>query len=246
MRAIDNSPERVAELNVHFQDKSPGELLTWAAKEFPDRIALCSAFGPESIVILHMLTEVELPLRVFTIDTGRLPNETHSLIQRCQDRFKLPIDVYGPDPEEVQEMVREHGINLFYNSVELRELCCKVRKVHPMTRALESLDAWISGLRRDQSDERKTIQKLELDSVHEGRLKLNPLANWTESRVWEYISCRSLPYNPLHNRGYRSVGCAPCSRATNPGEDPRAGRWWWERSSLKECGIHTISDSDES
>ena len=245
MRAVENSPERVAALNRDFQNKTPTELLAWAVEEFKDRIALCSAFGPESIVILHMLIELGVAVRVFTIDTGRLPSETHSLIQRCQDRFKMPIDVYGPDPEEVQQMVRKHGINLFYNSVELRELCCKVRKVHPMTRALESLDAWISGLRRDQGDERTTIQKLEFDSVHQGRLKLNLLANWSEAQVWNYISCVNLPYNPLHNRGYRSVGCAPCSRATNPGEDARAGRWWWERSSNKECGIHTVSEPDD-
>jgi thioredoxin-dependent adenylylsulfate APS reductase len=245
MRAVENSPERVAALNRDFQNKTPTELLAWAVEEFKDRIALCSAFGPESIVILHMLIELGVAVRVFTIDTGRLPSETHSLIQRCQDRFKMPIDVYGPDSEEVQQMVRKHGINLFYNSVELRELCCKVRKVHPMTRALESLDAWISGLRRDQGDERKTIQKLEFDSVHQERLKLNPLANWSEAQVWNYISCVNLPYNPLHNRGYRSVGCAPCSRATNPGEDARAGRWWWERSSNKECGIHTVSEPDD-
>src|ERR1700683_474736 len=128
MGAFENSLERVAALNVDFQDKSPRELLAWAAEEFKDRIALCSAFGPESIVVLHMLTELGVSVRVFTIDTGRLPNETHSLIQRCQDRFKMPIDVYGPDPEEVQVMVKAHGINLFYNSVELREFCCKVRK----------------------------------------------------------------------------------------------------------------------
>ena len=148
--------------------------------------------------------------------------------------------------KKFREMVKEHGINLFYNSRGTTRAVLQGAQGASYDARVGIARCVDSGLRRDHSDERKTIQKLEFDSVHEGRLKLNPLANWSESKVWEYISCRNLPYNPLHNRGYRSVGCAPCSRATNPGEDPRAGRWWWERSTLKECGIHTVSDSEES
>ncbi len=166
--------------------------------------------------------------RIFTLDTGRLPNETHELMHDCEKRYGVQIDVYAPDPSDIREMVKAHGINLFYDSVELRELCCEVRKVRPMLRALEGLSAWITGLRRIQTVTRRAVRKIEIDSIHDGILKLNPLCEWSEQEVWDYINAHQLPYNALHDHGYRSIGCEPCTRAINPGEDLRAGRWWWE------------------
>jgi thioredoxin-dependent adenylylsulfate APS reductase len=227
------------ELNRQFGQKTPLELLQWAALEFGDRIALCSAFGPEGMVLLHLVSQLQQPVRVFTLDTGRLPQETHELIQRCEERYRISIDVYAPEPTDLREMIKQHGINLFYQSVELRELCCEVRKVRPLIRALHGLSAWITGLRRSQAASRQEIERLEIDTTHDNILKLNPLAGWSEQQVWDYINDHQLPYNTLHDRGYRSIGCAPCTRPTNPGEDLRAGRWWWENTGWKECGLHT-------
>ncbi len=218
----------VDELNQAFEERGPAELLKWGLETFGDEIAICSAFGPEGMALLHMLSEIGRPVRIFTLDTGRLPNETHDLMRDCEKRYGVRIDVYAPDPGEIREMVKAHGINLFYDSVELRELCCEVRKVHPMLRALEGLEAWITGLRRIQTVTRRAVRKIEIDAIHDGILKLNPLCEWSEQEVWDYINTHQLPYNALHDRGYRSIGCAPCTRATNPGEDLRAGRWWWE------------------
>lgn len=228
----------VDELNRIFESSGPAELLKWGLETFEERIAICSAFGPEGMVLLHMLSQINTSVRVFTLDTGRLPNETHTLMQECEKRYGFHIDVYAPDPGEVREMVKTHGINLFYDSVERRELCCEVRKVRPMMQALKGLSAWITGLRRIGTATRKAVRKIEIDTVHDGILKLNPLCDWSEQEVWDYINSYKLPYNSLHDRGYRSIGCAPCTRAINPGEDFRAGRWWWEDGDKKECGIH--------
>jgi phosphoadenosine phosphosulfate reductase len=231
----------VDELNARFDSSGPEHLLSWALQAFGNRIALCSAFGPEGIVLLHVLWQMKQRVRVFTLDTGRLPPETHDLIQQIQDLYGFEIDLYTPDPAEVLEMVKTHGINLFYKGIERRELCCEVRKVRPLTKALEGLSAWITGLRRTQTVSRRAAKKVEVDDLHGNILKLNPLAYWSEQDVWDYIRSRALPYNALHDRGYRSIGCAPCTRATNPGEDIRAGRWWWERDSKRECGLHLRS-----
>jgi len=228
--------DRVEELNANF--KRPQDLLGWALEIFGDKIALCSAFGAEGMVLLHMLSQMRPLVRVFTLDTGRLPGQTHELMQRVRDQYGFQIDVYAPDPGELREMVRAHGVNLFYRSVELRRLCCEVRKVRPLARALEGLSAWITGLRRMQAASRSAAKRIEIDELHNGILKLNPLIDWSEQQVWDYIAAHSLSYNSLHDRGYRSIGCAPCTRPTNPGEDYRAGRWWWERDEKKECGMH--------
>lgn len=233
------TPAYVEELNRQFAQRTPLELLQWAAKSFGDRIALCSAFGPEGMVLLHLASELEQPMRVFTLDTGRLPPETHQVMQKCEERYHISIEAYAPDPAAVREMVKKHGMNLFYKSVELRELCCEVRKVRPLLRALDGLLAWVTGLRRAQAASRQKIERLEIDAAHQNILKLNPLAGWSEQQVWEYIIEHQLPYNALHDQGYRSIGCAPCTRPTNPGEDIRAGRWWWENTGWKECGLHT-------
>jgi|SRR5215471_14065365 len=228
----------VDELNTRFDSSGPEHLLDWGLQVFGNRIALCAAFGPEGIVLLHILWQMKQRIRIFTLDTGRLPPETHDLIQQIQDLYGFEIDVYTPDPGEVREMVKTHGINLFYSGVDRRELCCEIRKVHPLTKALNGLSAWITGLRRTQTVSRRAAKKIEIDDLHGNILKLNPLAYWSEQDVWDYIRDRRLPYNALHDSGYRSIGCAPCTRATNPGEGIHAGRWWWERDSQRECGLH--------
>lgn len=235
---------QVDKINRRLEQAGPKKVLEWGLETFADKIAICSAFGPEGMVLLHMLSEIGRPFRVFTLDTGRLHQETHELMQRCEELYDLKIDVYTPDSDDVREMVRQHGINLFYQNPQLRELCCEMRKVRPMRRALKGLSAWITGLRRIQTVSRSAVAKLEIDPVHDGILKLNPLAAWSEQEVWDYIIGLKLPYNTLHDHGYRSIGCAPCTRAINPGEALRAGRWWWEQDGRKECGIHVSAHAN--
>lgn len=229
----------LSELNDRFRDASPEALLRWAVDTFSPRLGLASSFGAEDVVLIDMLSRFEPPTRVFTLDTGRLPAETYALMEAIRDRYGLAIEVYFPQAEAVEAMVREHGVNLFYKSVENRKLCCGVRKVEPLGRALRGLDAWITGLRRDQAVTRTRVEKVEVDRDHGEIIKLNPLADWTWDEVWAYIRARGIPYNALHDRGYPSIGCAPCTRAVQPGEDLRAGRWWWEGNpEAKECGLH--------
>ena len=228
----------VEQLNHQFTHQTPLELLNWAVNFYGDRIALCSAFGPEGMVLLHLVSRLERPITVFTLDTGRLPPETHQLMQRCEERYGIRVDVYAPEPADIRAMVKQHGINLFFKNVQLRELCCEMRKVRPLIRALDGLSAWITGLRRSQASSRERIERFEIDQAHSDIVKVNPLAGWSEEQVWNYINMHALPYNTLHDRGYRSIGCACCTRPTNPGEDIRAGRWWWEENSRKECGLH--------
>ena len=206
-----------------------------------DRVAVVASFGPEDIVILDLLTEIVPRPRVFTLDTGRLPEETYALIERVRERFGVDVEVFAPDPFEVEAMVAEGGPNLFYRSVDDRLGCCEVRKVRPLRRALATVDGWITGLRRDQTRTRARTPKIGVDLEHGLIWKVAPLADWTEAQVWAYIRERDLPYNALHDRGYPSIGCAPCTRAIEPGEDVRAGRWWWERDGNRECGLHVPS-----
>lgn len=213
-------------------------VLAWALGEFHPRIALASSFGAEDIVLIDMLARLNPSPRLFTLDTGRLPAETYDLIDAIRARYGLAIEVYFPQAEAVQAMVGEHGVNLFYTSVENRKRCCGVRKVEPLGRALAGLDAWITGLRREQAPTRAEVRKVEADPDRPGVVKLNPLADWTWEQVWAYIRAHDVPHNALHDRGYPSIGCAPCTRAVEPGEDARAGRWWWETRETKECGLH--------
>ena len=217
---------------------SAEEVLSWALEEFHPRIAISSSFQAESMVIIDLATKVRRDVRIFTIDTGRLPQETHTLIDDIRHRYDIKVDVIGPDHERVQAMVRQHGMNLFQRHQTLRMLCCHIRKVEPLQRALADLDGWITGLRRDQAATRADVGKVEIDETHGGRVKVNPIADWNRDQVWEYIRSHKLPYNELYNQGYTSIGCAPCTRAIAPGEDERAGRWWWEDSAFKECGLH--------
>jgi phosphoadenosine phosphosulfate reductase len=217
----------------------PQELLTWGIKKFAPKIALSCSFGaPEGLVLLDMMHRIDPASRVFVLDTGRLPQATHDLIDRVRDRYDKTVEVIFPSAEDVQAMVRAKGMNLFYESVENRQLCCRIRKVEPLRRYLAGLDAWVAGLRRDQGVTREETPKLQLDKVNGGIVKLNPIADWTHAQVLEYVRVHDVPTNRLHAQGYPSVGCDPCSRAIAPGDDPRAGRWWWEHPETRECGIH--------
>jgi len=196
-----------------------------------------SSFGAEDMVIIDLIARHALPIRIFTLDTGRLAEETLALIDRTRERYGLPIDIYTPDTRRLQAFVRENGVNAFYRSVDLRQTCCAVRKTEPLQSALVAKGAWITGQRRAQSTSRSTVVHEEFDALH-GLPKFNPLADWSFDDVWQYLRTHHVPYNALHDRGYPSIGCTPCTRAVQPGEDSRAGRWWWERSEHKECGLH--------
>lgn len=232
------SPEEIAEASRRLEQEPAQAVLAWASETFGPQFGLAASFGAEDVVLIDMLAELGAGCRIFTIDTGRLPDETYQLMDRIRERYGVNIEVYFPRPESVEPMVRAHGLNLFYRSVQLRQLCCHVRKVEPLERALASLAAWATGLRREQAATREGVRKVELDSAHGGIVKVNPLADWTWEQVWAYIRRRDVPYNVLHDRGYPSIGCAPCTRPVAPGEDLRAGRWWWERDAHKECGLH--------
>ena len=212
------------------------EVLRRAAIDYAPA-ALASSFGAEDMVLIDLISEAALPISIFTLDTGRLPDETHALIDRVRSVYGIGIDIYFPNWATVEPFVREHGINAFYRSTSLRERCCEVRKPEPLSRALAGKRAWITGLRREQSITRRDIAVEEVDAIH-GLSKFNPLADWTRDDVWSYVKIHRLPYNALHDRGYASVGCAPCTRAIEPGEDERAGRWWWENAERRECGLH--------
>ncbi len=227
---------------------SAEDLIRWGFEHFAPRIALSASFGsPDGLVLLDLMHQIDASkTRVFTLDTGRLPQETYNLMDRVRDRYEIEVEVYFPEPARVQKMVRQHGMNLFYETEEKRKQCCGVRKVEPLNRALAGLDAWISGLRPEQSVTRAGVAAVEIDLVHDGRVKLNPLATWSKDDVWAYVKKHAVPVNALHAQGYPSVGCAPCSRAIREGEDERAGRWWWERPENRECGIHTGYEEDGS
>ena len=214
-------------------------ILEWALEAFRPHIALASSFQAESSVLIDMAHRLRgSNFRVFTLDTGRLNQETYDCMDAIRQRYGVAVEVYFPDARRVQEMVRSHGLNLFYGSVELRKLCCAVRKVEPLNRALNGLKAWITGLRREQAVTRAEVRKVELDKDHGGILKINPLIDWSTDQVWDYIRENNVPYNRLHDQSYPSIGCAPCTRAVKPGENLRAGRWWWEHPETKECGLH--------
>ena len=219
--------------------KTAEEILAWALGAFHPRVALASSFGAEDVVLIDMLVRIDPRARVFTLDTGRLHAETYAVMEAIRDRYGIAIEVMFPRSEAVEAMVREHGVNLFYRSVENRKRCCGVRKIEPLGRALAGLEAWITGIRRDQAVTRTDVGRVEIDAAHGGIVKVNPLADWTWEQVWDYIRSHDVPHNALHDQGYPSIGCAPCTRAVQSGEDLRAGRWWWEQeAAAKECGLH--------
>ncbi len=212
-------------------------LLRRVAREFAPA-AFANSLGAEDMVLTDLICTRMLPIDVFTLDTGRLPVETYTLIDAIAVRYGTRLRVLSPRAELVESYVKDHGINGFYDSIELRQSCCHIRKVEPLRRALAGKRAWITGLRRAQSVTRGNLPVETFDTGH-GMMKFNPLADWTEEEVWTYVRAHGVPYHALHDRGYSSIGCAPCTRAISAGEDVRAGRWWWEESALsKECGLH--------
>lgn len=211
-------------------------LLTRTVEEYAPT-ALASSMSAEDMVLIDLVAAARLPIDVFVLDTGRLHGETLALIQETRARYRLPIKVYAPDTRALETYVNAHGPDGIFESVGLRKRCCEIRKVEPLRRALSGHKAWITGQRRGQSVTRRTVAEEEWDEVH--RLhKVNPLAAWSRDDVWAYIEARGVSYNPLYDQGYASIGCAPCTRAIEPGEDERAGRWWWEGPDSRECGIH--------
>lgn len=214
------------------------EIVAWALKTFGQNVALASSFGAEDMVLTDMMVKINPKARIFTLDTGRLPQETYELIEETMKKYAINFEYYCPDTTALEKMNAEAGPNLFYSSIENRKRCCRVRKIDLLNRALGSLSAWICGLRKAQSVTRTDIEEVEVDAAHGSIYKINPLVNWSEEKVWDYIKTNNIPFNKLHDQNYPSIGCAPCTRAVKPGEDVRAGRWWWEDPTLKECGLH--------
>lgn len=227
----------IEKLNAQFANSTPQEVIGYFINRYGNKIALSSSLGAEDQVLTHMVWTINTQTTVFTLDTGRLFPETYDLIDRTSKKYKNQIKVYFPNSGKIEAMVNEKGINLFYDSVENRKLCCHLRKIEPLQRAFASLDAWICGLRSQQAVTRSNIQVVEWDA-NNGLLKINPLANWSEEQVWNYIKINKIPYNPLHDKNYPSIGCQPCTQPVHPGQDIRAGRWWWENPETKECGLH--------
>lgn len=211
-------------------------LLQRIATEFSPA-TLANSLGAEDMVLTDLVARNKLGIEIFMLDTGRLNTETYAVLQAATDKYGIQVQVYYPQTDALQNWVRQNGINAFYQSVDQRKACCEVRKVEPLRRALSSKKAWITGLRRAQSVTRRDLPFEEFDDAN-GLIKFNPLADWSEQEVWAYIRRHEVPYNALHDQGYPSIGCAPCTRALSAGEDIRAGRWWWEDPETKECGLH--------
>jgi phosphoadenosine phosphosulfate reductase len=234
----------LAKSSKDFEDLTTAEIVTWALARFSPRVGLACSFQAEESVLIDLMHRVRgADFRLFTLDTGRLNQETYDCMDAIRERYGVQIEVFFPEATGVEKMVRENGLNLFYNSVELRKLCCGIRKVEPLNRALKNLDAWMTGLRREQAVTRVDVRKVELDKDHGDIVKINPLVDWSYDDVWDYIIKNNVPYNRLHKQGYPSIGCAPCTRAVRPGEDLRAGRWWWENPNTKECGLHLSAET---
>lgn len=224
-------------LNEKFKSATAQEVVAWFIEAYKGKIALSSSLGAEDQVLTDMVVKVDSTTPIFTLDTGRLFSDTYDLISRTSSKYKIKLKVYFPESNEVEEMVNAKGMNLFYNSIEDRKTCCQVRKLRPLKRAFQGLDAWICGLRADQAVTRVNTQVVEWDELN-NMLKINPLVSWSEDDVWEYIKENKVPYNTLHDQNFPSIGCQPCTRAILEGEDVRAGRWWWEAPDMKECGLH--------
>lgn len=232
------SLEKIKVLQAEFENKSAQEILEWALGEFGvSNIALASSFSIEDQAIADMLFKLDKNAQVFTLDTGRLHQSTYDVIELTRRKYGISIEMLIPDAQHLEKMLRENGPNLFFDSVEKRKQCCSIRKVEPLKKKLSTLKAWITGLRRDQSANRADIKFIEWDETF-NLVKINPIADWEEIDVWDYIRANRVPYNKLYDCGYASIGCAPCSRPIRKGDDVRSGRWWWESAEKKECGLH--------
>src|SRR5690554_2528851 len=226
----------IEKLSRQIDELSPAEAIALLCDIFPEQVVFSTSLGQEDQVITEIIAKNNLEVNIFTLDTGRLFYETYDLLARTIVKYGLDITTYYPSTPAVEDFVRTKGINAFYDSPENRKGCCYIRKVEPLKRALKGNSIWITGLRAEQSANRSGMKKLEWDEANQ-ILKFNPLLDWTMDEMLGYISQHHIPYNPLHDKGFVSIGCAPCTRAIEPGEDPRAGRWWWE-ASQKECGLH--------
>jgi phosphoadenosine phosphosulfate reductase len=230
--------QEIDKLNKEVDSFSAQEVLRYLSGAIDGKICFATSLGAEDQVISDMLFQGKLGMiDVFTLDTGRMFQETYDILERTIARYKTKIEVLFPDTDEVENLVKNKGINLFYESIENRKLCCQIRKINPLRRKLQNYDAWIVGLRREQSVTRTELKTFEWDDVNK-IIKINPLVNWTEKEVWDYIKKNTVPYNKLHDNGFPSIGCAPCTKAVGKGEDVRSGRWWWENPEFKECGLH--------
>ncbi len=226
----------LSDLESRLDSLSAGEGLALVAELFPGKVVFSTSLGQEDQVITQLIASQTLPISIFSLDTGRLFGETLDLLSRTEAKYKTRIQVYYPETSSVEKLVNDIGINGFYDSVDNRKSCCFVRKVEPLKRALAGNEVWVTGLRAEQSANRSDMKRTEWDEANQ-IIKFNPLLDWTFDQMIAYINEKNIPFNPLHNRGFISIGCAPCTRAIEPGEDARAGRWWWE-DSKKECGLH--------
>jgi len=223
--------------NKELSRADPFRAIEYFNTLFPGKCIFSTSLGAEDQVLTGIISKSFPSIRIFTLDTGRMFQETYDLIHITERKFNKKIELFFPDHVPVEKMVNSKGINLFYESVENRKECCHVRKIEPLTRALKGMKVWITGLRREQSAARADVEKVNWDEGFQ-IIKLNPLIDWTGDETWSYIRSQKIPYNSLHDKGFPSIGCLPCTRAVMPGEDLRAGRWWWESGSKKECGLH--------
>lgn len=231
--------EKLPASEQNLEQATAAEILSWAADTYGGGFAVSTSFQSEGMVIVDMVARVAKNVRVITLDTGRLPAETYQMIETVRERYGIRVEVIYPDAGELESMVNLHGPNLFYRETALRMLCCNIRKVRPLDRKLRELKAWAVGLRRSQNQSRAAVAKVDLDATP---VKISPLADWSAEQVDDYIRCNGVPRHPLYARGYSSIGCDPCTRAVEPGESERDGRWWWEQDAGKECGIHFTPD----
>jgi phosphoadenosine phosphosulfate reductase len=231
------APEEQRAMAEELREASAEVILTWVERRFGASAAIASSFGVEDMVLIDLARTHAPSVRLFTLDTGRLPPETYEVMDVVRRRYGLEIETFFPERERVEALQSARGYFSFKQSIEARKECCGIRKVEPLRRALAGRQAWVTGLRREQSVTRTAVEAVELDASH-GLLKVNPLVRWSSREVWDYVKSQGVPYNALHDRGYPSIGCAPCTRAVKPYEDERAGRWWWESAENRECGLH--------
>ena len=230
--------EELAHLNDVHGRGGTESLLRWAVTTFSPRISVAVSFGVEDVVVIHLLAGLGLRPRLFFLDTGRIHPETYETSDRIRDRYGVTVQVFAPETAGLEALVTEHGFHHFYADRPSRQACCEVRKLEPLRRALAGDQAWITGLRQEQGVSRTGVRLVERDPLAPERLKINPLAFWTTAEIWDLVRREDVPFNPLHERGYASIGCVPCTRPVAPGEPLRAGRWWWEEEGSRECGLH--------
>ena len=229
-------------LNHSFSSADPQKIIIWALNKFQSKMSFACSFGLEDVYLIHLFSEIGYFPRIFFLDTGRLHPETYNTVDAIRNHYKISIETWLPNQDQVQMMTRNFGYNQMYHSIESRKECCRIRKIQPLYQALKNQQAWITGLRKEQSPTREKSRIIEYDNRHNHITKINPLINHTSDQIWRHIKRHKIPYNSLHDHNFPSIGCAPCTRAILPGEDIRAGRWWWEDQDSKECGLHDKKD----